>query len=291
MVFARHETFYIRDGWLRKGLKLVNNRGFDFLKDKDAPEELGIGKNMVSSLRFWLQATNMVEKQERDSEFHASDFAEKITQYDQYFEDEGTLWLIHYNLVTNKEYATTWYWFFNIFNHKEFDEETFLHWLRNYTITEGLKIAESSLKKDFNCFINTYLVESSRKKYISPEDNINCPLRELRLLKKTDSNTYRLNSINRNSLDPLIVFYAIKKWQVENDKPLSITISNILEEECNAGKVFNLSYEDVIYYLEKLQKMKMLTVSRTSGLDAVTLEDIELEKVIDEYYREKSELR
>ncbi|MDK2969151.1 MAG: preprotein translocase subunit SecA, partial [Bacteroidota bacterium] len=77
---------------------------------------------------------------------------------------------------------------------------------------------------------------------------------------------------------PLIVFYAIKKWQVEHDKPLSITISNILEEECNAGKVFNLSYEDVIYYLEKLQKMKMLTVSRTSGLDAVTLEDIELEE-------------
>lgn len=290
MAFARHETFYIRDGWLRKGLKLVNSRGYDYFKNQDAPEELGMGKNMVSSLRFWLQATNMVVQGQGSSDFKISPFAEKITHYDEYFEDEGTLWLIHFYLATNKEYSTTWYWFFNIFNYKEFDEEMFLYWLKNYTITEGLKVADSSLKKDFSCFLNTYLLEKNYKKNFSPEDNINCPLRELRFLKKTGLNTYRLNSINRNSLHPFIVFYVIKKRQVENNKPLEITISNILEDECNAGKVFNLSFEDVIYYLEKLQEMQMLTVSRTSGLDAVTLQDRELGQILDDYFFEKSEV-
>jgi hypothetical protein len=52
MAYARHETFYIRDGWLRKGLKLVEKKGFDFFNSNDAPEELGIGKNMVQSLKF-----------------------------------------------------------------------------------------------------------------------------------------------------------------------------------------------------------------------------------------------
>lgn len=289
MSFARHETFYIRDGWLRKGIRLVYEKGFDFFKDNDAPEELGMGKNMVSSLRFWLQATNMVNQKEKNK-FVLSNFAEKVLDCDTYLEDEGTLWLIHYNLVTNKDYSTTWYWFFNVFNHKEFDEETFLFWLKNYTISEGIKVAESSLKKDFQCLINTYLLENSSKINVSPEDNINCPLRELQLLKKTGPKSYRLNSINRLGLHPLIVFYVIKNWQVQGGKPLDITISNILEDQMNAGKVFNLSYDDIIYYLEKLQDLDLVSVKRTSGLDAVSLVDIPLETILDKYYCNKSEV-
>src|SRR5690554_1986226 len=117
MAFARHETFYIRDGWLRKGLKHVNKAGFDFFNKDIAPEELGMGKNMVSSLKFWLQATSFVKQKGsgKDSKTETTEFANKILEYDPYLEDEGTLWLIHYNLATNKEYSTTWYWFFNIF--------------------------------------------------------------------------------------------------------------------------------------------------------------------------------
>lgn len=294
MAFARHETFYIRDGWLRKGLKFISdkkNEGFEGFRSDIAPEVLGMGKNMVSSLKFWLQATKMVEslKEGKKAVFEPSRFSDIILKYDPYFEDEGTLWLIHYNLVVNKNYSTTWYWFFNIFNHKEFDEETFLYWLKSYTITEGHTVAESSLKKDFNCFISSYLFEKDSKKHNSPEDNMNCPLRELRLLRKNGPKTYRLNSINRTTLDPLIVFYVIKKSAIENEKPLKINISDIIEKECNAGKVFNMSYEDIIYYLEKLHDMNMLTVVRTAGLDAITLQDIKPEETLVKYYEKRSE--
>jgi len=290
MSFARHETFYFRDGWLRKGIKLVSDptKGFEYFKSKEAPDELGMGKNMVNSLRFWLQATKLVTPQESNkNKFKLSSFGDFVKENDPYFEHEGTLWLIHYQIATNKEYSTTWYWFFNIFNHKEFDEETFLYWLKNFIITEGYKVAESSLKKDFQCLINTYLFEKKLLKNNSPEDNLNCPLRTLKLIKKTGPKTYQLNHVNRKSLHPYIFFYVLKTWQEQNQMPLKITISNIIDAPCNAGKVFNLTFDDIIYYLEECQKLNLLNVSRTAGLDAVSLENVEPEDTLKEYYREK----
>ncbi len=287
MSFARHETFYIRDGWLRKGIKLVNERGLNFLKHKDAPEVLGMGKNMVQSLRFWLHATKLVEQNKtNNNEFIISQYGRIVYDLDTYFEDNGTLWLIHYHLVTNKEHATTWYWFFNIFNHREFDDATFLYWLNNYAIIEGSRAAESSFKKDYQCFINTYLHEKRLRKNNSPEDNINCPLRNLKLLRKTGAKTYKCNNVNRKSLHPLIVFYVIKKWQEDMDRPLQITITDIVEASCNVGKVFNLSYAEVNYYLEECQELGLLTVSRTAGLDSVTLKEITPPQVLTRYYHE-----
>jgi len=287
MSFARHETFYIRDGWLRKGIKLVNDskEGFEFFKREEAPDYLGMGKNMVNSLRFWLQATRIVEPITKNyTKFQLSNFGKFIIDNDPYLEEESTLWLIHYQIATNKEYTTTWYWFFNIFGHKEFDEETFMYWLNNYIITEGFKVAESSLKKDYQCLINTYLFEKKLLKNNSPEDNLNCPLRNLKLLKKISPKTYQLNRVNRKSLHPYIFFYVVKKWQEENNMPLEITINNIMEDHCNAGKVFNLSFDDVIYYLEECQKLNLLKVSRTAGLDSVNLVNKNSEEVLNQYY-------
>ncbi len=288
MSFARHETFYFRDGWLRKGMKLTNKYGFDFFKSQDAPDVLGMGKNMVQSLRYWLQATQLVEpKEKKNKTYDLSNFGKYILENDPYFEDEGTLWLIHYNLASNKEIATTFYWFFNIFNHKEFDDETFLYWLNNYTITENYKVAESSLRKDYQCLVNTYLFEKKLLKSNSPEDNLNCPLRNLKLLKKIGPRTYQLNRVNRSSLHPYIFYYTVKTWQQNNDQPLEITISNIFESHNNAGKIFNLSLDDIIYYLEECQKLNLLNVKRTAGLDAVNLKNIDPLEALDEYYSQK----
>jgi hypothetical protein len=52
-IFARHETFHPRFGWLKKGFDLVKKDPNIFQKD-DAPVQLGVGKNMVRSIRFLL---------------------------------------------------------------------------------------------------------------------------------------------------------------------------------------------------------------------------------------------
>ena len=57
MSFAKHEAFYIREGWLFKGMAAIKQAEGDgqlptIFLDTDAPERLGIGRNMVRSLRF-----------------------------------------------------------------------------------------------------------------------------------------------------------------------------------------------------------------------------------------------
>ncbi|HQD78469.1 MAG: DUF4007 family protein [Limnochordia bacterium] len=283
MPYARHETFYIRDGWLRKGLRLVEERGYEFFRDEEAPEVLGVGKNMVNSIRFWLRATGLLEQVE-GREYALSSFAREIIRYDPYFEDGGTWWLIHYHLVTDPNEATTWYWFFNVFNRRDFDEDTFLYWLKNYTVVEGTPVADGSLKKDFQCFVNTYLYEYRMATASSPEDNLHCPLRELKILRQTGPRSYRVGLADRNSLPPLIVYYCMAHRSELAGDGGRTTVTRLLNDLCNVGRVFSLTYEELMFYLTELQRLGFIRLSLTAGLDAVELIHSDLSKVLENYY-------
>ena len=64
MKFRAHETFFIRKGWLSKGMKYVKQTdGMVFIDRENNPmDTLGIGSNMVKSLRYWLLATGLTEE-------------------------------------------------------------------------------------------------------------------------------------------------------------------------------------------------------------------------------------
>ncbi len=52
MKFRVHDTFFIRKGWLSKGMKYVEQSPDVFISKEDNPMDvLGIGANMVKALR------------------------------------------------------------------------------------------------------------------------------------------------------------------------------------------------------------------------------------------------
>ena len=59
-VFARYETFHPRFGWLKKGFDRAAQDLKVFLTD-DAPVRVGVGKNMVRSIRYWCSAFKLLE--------------------------------------------------------------------------------------------------------------------------------------------------------------------------------------------------------------------------------------
>lgn len=159
MKFRAHDTFFIRKGWLSKGMKHIKANPDMFIsKDNNPMDLLGMGSNMVKALRYWLQVTGITKElnsRKRIQKF--TELGEKIFKADRYIEELGTLILLHYNLVSNKNEATAWYYFFNIFNQSEFNRDEFVEELNKYIAIEGdLPVALRSLNDDFSCIINTY---------------------------------------------------------------------------------------------------------------------------------------
>ena len=74
------------------------NEGVNF-SSPDAVATLGVGKNMVASIRFWFRAFGL-SVNDIPTSFAQSIF-DKECGYDPYLEDEGTLWLLHYFLLTH----------------------------------------------------------------------------------------------------------------------------------------------------------------------------------------------
>lgn len=283
MRFKAHESFSIRKGWLYKGLKNVIEQPDIFSNKSLVPTDiLGIGNNMVRSLRYWLQVTGLTyESNVGGRHQELTELAHIIWEYDQYMEETGTLWLLHYKLSTQQNDATAWYYLFNEFDLPEFNKEDFVDMINLYTKINGMDVAESSIEGDFDCLIKTYI--SRNDKDIDPEDNIECPLSELGLLDVLDkkSKTYHKITPKKGTLHPLILFAVI----VDNTGSKEIKISSLLNDKNNVGKVFNLDIITLMELLYELQKVDYIKVNRTAGLDVITInKDITFEQAVREYY-------
>lgn len=290
MRFKAHESFFIRKGWLYKGLRNIKEQPELFSSKNINPSDvLGIGTNMVRSLRYWLQVTgltNEVLSGRRHQEF--TDLANIIWEHDRYMEEMGTLWLLHYKLASNSEDATAWYYFFNEFTMKEFSKDDFVEMVDLYVQINGNETARSSLEGDFDCLMNTYVsrIKSNPEK-VHPENNIDCPLGELNLIDIADKKKkiYRKVTPKKGTLNPLIVLAVIVDQANKKESGTEIKINSILTDKNNAGKIFSLDIIILTEMLYELQKLGYIKVNRTAGLDVIKLDDgLTFEGVIETYY-------
>jgi hypothetical protein len=58
--FSGHDTFIVRTFWPKKGYDFIKNGGN--FNAEDAVIDLGVGKNMVSSINFWMKALGLNEE-------------------------------------------------------------------------------------------------------------------------------------------------------------------------------------------------------------------------------------
>ncbi len=296
MPFAKHETFHIREGWLFKGMAAVKvaeaqDRLPTIFLDRDGPERLGIGRNMVRALRFWMQATGLARELKKQGKTiqQLTPFGEWVWQYDRYLEDEATLWLLHYQLAASRDQASSWYWFFNHFTSRTFDYDACLEALSNWVISElpEQKIARNSLKKDVSCLLHTYMPD---KKVSTPENLTESPLARLGLLSNVGSKRqplYRLRPLDPSRLPPLVLLYVlVDRQQKERPASLQVGLSQILYEPVNAGRVFNLNTTILTELLANLNKQYpdlAVQFIRTAGLDELNLPPLEADKILARY--------
>ena len=288
MKFRAHDTFFIRKGWINKGLRNVKTDAGVFMGTKGNPMDvLGIGANMVKALRYWLQAVKLTsEPAAGRKEQTFTEFGNVVFDNDPYIEEMGTLWLLHYQLASNKDDATAWYYFFNEFKATEFTKDDFVKQLSNYIRINGEEVSERSLEDDYTCIINTYVSRmKTNPEKVQPESNIDCPFGELGLIdiaSKKDK-LYKKSTPKKDLIHPLIILAVILD-QANGNK--EIKISSIQNDLCNAGKVFNLDIITLTTFLYKIELMGYIKVIRTAGLDVIRItKDISFIECIEDYYK------
>ena len=282
MKFRGHETFYIRRNWIPKGIVNIIKDPSTFMGSHENPmDTLGIGANMVKSLRYWLQAVGISYEINTGKKVqNLTDFGKVISENDLYLEEEGTLWLLHYKLVSNKSFATTWYYFFNEFSLNEFTKEELESNLKLYGLKNEIEISDRVVEDDISCLLNTYYLKEKKQ---NPEDNMKCPFDELNLIKiiNKKEKIYKKNITDSNAINPFIALAVIAE-QSQGKKELKLSA---LQEINNIGKVFSLDMTGILSILRKLEKLEYLKVIRTAGLDIIKLEkEISFIESIKKYY-------
>lgn len=287
-----NESFNIREGWLRKGMRCVQNCPTLFSRD-DAMEILGVGSKMVKSIRYWLRATGLAKENapvgRAREQVLTENFGRVIEQYDPYFDDVFTLFLLHYNIVKNADgLSVAWDIFFNNYDGQDFTKDNMIEKCKeelNKCLVEGATFSESLFADDCASILRMYNATDVTE---DPEESLSCPLIELGLIRKSanKNGTYVKTPPARELLDKMAVLYVILD-NIEEGKA-SVSIESLINDANNIGKVFNLDRVLINEYLDQLRVSGYITLNRTAGLDMVYVNaDRTQESVMCEYYEKR----
>lgn len=272
----RHESFSIREGWLAKGIRNVKENSKTF-SSAEATDILGIGTNMVKSLKYWMSATCLIKEENREA--FLSEFGSLIDIYDPYLEDIFSWWLIHIKMMLNVDDAYIYNLFFNKCGKKSFSKRDTYEQLSLNLNNEKLEYNENILQDEVNMIIKTYAID---EKIDNPENNFISPLSELNLIKKIDRDTYERNKPEYRNLNYLIVFYLIE--QLIKDKDY-ISIDELLKIDNSPAKLLNLDKNLINEYLDEMKRNGLVIINRTAGLNMVYFQKkLSLEDIMKEYF-------
>jgi hypothetical protein len=285
LTFSGHETFQCRHLWLKKGYDFIL-AGNSF-KDSDAVVKLGIGKNMVSSLRFWLKCFEII-----DGDDTLTEFAHKLLSdigWDPYLEDEASLWLLHHRLVKN-DIASTYSLIFNELRKEKIEFSQFNFFSLINRKTEALKlqnISPSSLEADLTVFGKMYLRSDSQAK--DKEDTFSGILTELDLVKAFGKGPDRVFIVENSPKDEIpdeVILYAI----LEMDSfDLSINLNNIEQDYNSPGSIFAINKTGLVHKLNSLSKdSKWIVFNDHAGIKEVQFKKkVSSLEVLESYYNGK----
>jgi hypothetical protein len=280
--FSGHDSFQCRQLWLKKGFDFIQN-GQSF-NNEDAVVKLGVGKNMVSSIRYWMKAFNIIDSKDEPTEFGTKLF-DNEQGYDPFLEDEASLWLLHYQLI-KLGLASTYSIIFNEFRKEKlfFNKETFVNYLKRRREAEpSLTFNENTVADDFTVFVKMYQnIEGSK----DIEDSFSGILSEVELLKtigRGKDEQYQIENSDRDKLPEQILLYSI----LDNPNYGSSISLNSLEYDNNSpGTIFALNRSRLINMIfEIVSENETITFTDHAGIKELQFKNKpNAYSILDSYY-------
>lgn len=279
--FSGHESFQCKSLWLKKGYDyLLDGNSFT---DIDAVAKLGVGKNMVSAIRFWLRAFGLME----------ADQLQPIATYifdsdrgrDPFAEDLNTLWLLHFLLVSTKVASI-----YNILfveyqrEKKEFSKQELQSFIKRKCVVPEQKNVynENTIRKDIGVLLKNYIAPKDLKAI----EDFSSLLIALGLIIDTgkqstnSENLYTFKTNDPSEIASEIILYALIRMK-GTDRTVSF---DVLQQ---IALIFGLSMAtliDIIRFLET-SFPETLVFTDNSGIKNVQfLRDIDENEILNHYY-------
>lgn len=262
-----HSSFYLRSGWLKKGVEYVaenSNENIFSKNNTNAIDELGIGSVMVQSLKFWMILLDIIERKNKG--FYLKRYIKQIIEADPYLQKNNTLWLLHVYIMARdeeKENPVLWNLFIKNKKNSIFSEEEARDILNVLYKEKGESLSERSAKDSISVFIKTYYREIDIK--ADPEDNLYSPFVRLKYLLKNETSQYYFRNIEHKEIAEEIIFYLLKR-KIKGVKQISIADSyNYI------NGIIKMRISDYEKLISKLENREFLFVDRAAGLQNINI--------------------
>lgn len=264
--FSGHEKFDCKIDWITKGLMAFkeNQKIFSQVNVEERIEILGLGINMIKSLSHWMQTLGLIDKN------GLTELANVILDKDPYLENSDTLWLLHWNIVKNKEKATLYNLFFNtIYPHKFTREHIFsqiVSWLNNNEVN----LSQTTIKSDIDVFIRMYKSNDSK------DTSLNL-FSELKLITEQAHGIYSLNINTAVDISDQAFLYIFIDY-LNNSNLESISMDDVQRGKLSLQKSLCIG-ENTFYH--KVHRLEQLTDGRLAYSEASGIRQIYINSSLD----------
>lgn len=273
LTFTGHESFHCRTLWLKKGYEAIKS-GTDF-NSPEAVVKLGVGKNMVASIRYWMKVSGCL-----DSDNELSQFARLLLDndggLDPFLEDEASLWLLHYNIIA-KGVASLYRLAFLGFKRekKEFTKEQFFQFVRRAS-ARATVASDNSIMKDINVFLQTYVAPVGMKSI----EEYGAIFIDLGLIRRTNNDRYVFTETPSIAVPDAVLLYALSEYR-KGGRTVSVDGLQDL------SLIFGLPMPDLVKSIERIARLhsEEITYSDNSGIKNVQfIDEVDVTRELVKHY-------
>jgi len=280
--FSGHETFPLRQMWLKKAIDQATVDGLipkTIFTNESAIAVFGVGKNMVASIRHWALACGVMT--EEGSAYRVTDFAMDTLSkdgLDPYAENPSTAWFVHWQLAGRGYRSTTWYWLFNYVTTPTFKRQDLEGPLADYarTLDPKHRLSTTTISRDLETCVRSYAPRTANG---TPEDFAEPLLGELGLIQELHKGEYAFRRGPKATLHDGIFTYAlIDFWNKTAASQSSLAFETIAYAEGSPGRVFKLDEESIA---QRLIALADFTDGKLAWTDSAGLRQVHRKELTD----------